>query len=140
MIMGPRQTVKLARKLRSEMSLPEVLLWTELRRRPGGFKLRRQHAAGEYVLDFYCATAKLAVEVDGMAHDSADAAFRDANRSAFLKSRGIATTRIPATLILEDIGPVVTRLIEICRERMREHTVPLHQPAAGPPPRSGEDL
>ncbi len=139
MITGPRQTVKLARKLRSEMSLPETLLWTELRKRPGDFKFRRQHAAGEYVLDFYCAKARLAVEVDGMAHDSEDAAIRDANRSAFLRARGIATKRIPAKLILEDIGPVVTRLTQICRERMQEQSVPLHQPAAGPPPRAGED-
>ena len=140
MITGPRQSIKMARKLRSEMSLPETLLWTELRKRPVGFKVRRQHAAGEHVLDFYCATAKLAVEIDGMTHDSADAALRDANRSAFLRSRGIATTRIPASLILANIEPVVTRLTQICRERMQEQSVPLHQPAAGPPPRIGEDL
>ena len=59
MITGPRQSVKLARKLRSEMSLPEAMLWTELRKRP----------AGEYVLDFYCTKARLAIEVDGAAHD-----------------------------------------------------------------------
>ena len=140
MITGPRQSVKLARKLRSEMSLPETLLWAELRKRPGDFKFRRQHAAGEYILDFYCAKARLAVEVDGMTHDGPNAALRDANRSSFLRSRGIATTRIPAALILEDIEPVVRRLTQICGERMREITVPLHQPAAGPPPRSGQDL
>ncbi|MEL7730524.1 DUF559 domain-containing protein [Citromicrobium bathyomarinum] len=140
MITGPRQSVKRARKLRSEMSLPETLLWTELRKRPGGFKFRRQHAAGEYVLDFYCAKAKLAVEVDGMAHDSEDAVIRDANRSAFLRSRDIAPTRIPATLILANIEPVVTRPTQICRERMQQQPVPLHQPPAGPPPRIGEDL
>ena len=139
-ITGPRQTVKRARELRSEMSLPEALLWTELRKRPGDFKFRRQHAAGEYVLDFYCAKAKLAVEVDGMAHDNKDAAIRDANRSVFLRSRGIATTRIPANLILANTEPVVTRLTQICRERMQEQPVPLHQPAAGAPPRIGEDL
>ena len=70
MITGTKATVKLARKLRSEMSLPEVLLWRELRLRPGGYKFRRQHPAGPYVLDFYCAALGLAIEVDGMAHDS----------------------------------------------------------------------
>ncbi|MCH2486386.1 MAG: endonuclease domain-containing protein, partial [Erythrobacter sp.] len=77
------------------MSLPEAMLWAELRKRPGGFKFRRQHAAGHYVLDFYCAKAKLAVEIDGRAHDSAPAALRENNRSAFLKARGVATTRVP---------------------------------------------
>ena len=139
MITGLRQTVKLARKLRSEMSLPEAMLWKELRKRPGGFKFRRQHPAGDFVLDFFSAKARLAIEVDGAAHDGAEAALRDANRSAFLRSRGIATTRIPAQAILDDIEPVVTRLVEICRSRSETLTVPLHQPLAGPPPRAGED-
>jgi hypothetical protein len=47
------------------MSLPEGLLWRELRKRPSGLKFRRQHPAGIYVLDFYCAAARLAIEVDG---------------------------------------------------------------------------
>ena len=59
MIAGPRDTVKRARKLRSEMSLPETILWRELRKRPGGHKFRRQHPAGKFVLDFYCAAARL---------------------------------------------------------------------------------
>ena len=58
MITGPVRSVKLARKLRSEMSLPEVLLWRQLRLRPVGLKFRRQHPAGPYVLDFYCAAAR----------------------------------------------------------------------------------
>ena len=140
MITGPRPTIKRARKLRSEMSLPEVMLWSELRNRPGGFKFRRQHPAGEYVLDFYCAKVKLAIEIDGRVHDSASAALRDANRSAFLKARGVATTRIPARAVLEDVEPVVMRLVEICHSRSEILMVPLHQPAAGPPPRAGEEL
>jgi very-short-patch-repair endonuclease len=54
MITGPRDTLKRARKLRSEMSLPERMLWRILRERPEGFKFRRQHPAGIYILDFYC--------------------------------------------------------------------------------------
>ncbi|MXO91885.1 endonuclease domain-containing protein [Pontixanthobacter aquaemixtae] len=118
MITGPKSTVKLSRKLRSEMSLPEVLLWKELRKRPGGLKFRRQHPAGDYVLDFYCAKAKLAIEIDGAVHDGDEAARRDTNRASFLRSRRIATTRIPAQEVLEDIEPVVQRLVEICEARM----------------------
>ena len=69
MITGPRDIVKRARTLRSEMTLPEGVLWRELRKRPKGLKFRRQHPAGIYVLDFYCAAARLAVEVDGAVHD-----------------------------------------------------------------------
>ncbi|HEX4848748.1 MAG TPA: endonuclease domain-containing protein [Novosphingobium sp.] len=144
MINGPREVVKRARKLRSEMSLPEGLLWRELRKRPGGFKFRRQHPAGTYVLDFYCPAVRLAIEVDGFAHDSIRAARADATRSHFLRSQHIATTRIPATAILEDLSAVVVRLIEICDTRVRrsseELPVPLHHPADGSPPRAGEEL
>ena len=140
MIGGDRRTVRLARKLRSEMSLPEVVLWRELRKRPGGFKFRRQHPAGRYVLDFYCDALRLAVEVDGAAHDSAAAQQSDAMRARFLRSRGIATTRIPAGLILDDVEPVVARIEEVCRERLMSIAKPLHQTASGPPPRAGEDL
>ena len=102
MINGPVETTKRARKLRSEMSLPEMVLWRELRKRPGGFKYRRQHPAGAYVLDFYCASVRLAIEVDGMAHDSTAAARADATRSHFLRSQHIATLRVPAKALLDD--------------------------------------
>ncbi len=123
MITGPANTVKLARKLRSEMTLPEVLLWKELRTRPGGFKFRRQHPAGNYVLDFFCAKAKLAIEVDGMAHDGAAAAKRDKTRSHFLRSQGIATTRISATLVLNEMEGVCMRIVEICHARLAEGAI-----------------
>jgi very-short-patch-repair endonuclease len=58
-----------ARELRRSMSLPEGLLWRELRKRPGRFKFRRQHPVGRYIADFYCPAVKLIVEVDGLSHD-----------------------------------------------------------------------
>ncbi len=139
MITGPRDTVKRARKLRSEMSLPETMLWRELRKRPGGHKFRRQHPAGEFVLDFYCAKARLDIEVDGWVHDNAAAAERDRKRSATLRAQGIATTRIPAQRVLEDLDAVVRRIVVICDERMEQLRVPLHQTLSGTPPRAGED-
>lgn len=138
MISGPARTLKLARKLRREMTLPEVKLWSELRKRPGGYKFRRQHPAGRFVLDFYCASVRLAVEVDGRAHDARVAS--DKRRSAWLRAHGIATTRIPAMTVLEDIGAVVLRLVEICdRRKVRGNDAPLHHPSDGPPPQVGED-
>ncbi len=149
MITGPTTTVKLARKLRSELSLPEVVLWRELRKRPGGFKYRRQHPAGHYILDFYCAAASLAIEVDGLAHDGHEAAARDARRSAFLRSQHVATLRVPAKSVLENLEGTVVRIVKVCADRagrlrvarsLLSSPVPLHHPADGPPPRSGEEL
>jgi very-short-patch-repair endonuclease len=143
-ITGPRDVVKRARKLRSEMSLPEGRLWIELRKRPGGFKFRRQHPAGIYVLDFYCAAARLAIEVDGFAHDSIRAAQADAARSHFLHSQGVATLRVPARIVLNEMDVAVARIVEVCGQRIARlaelRRVPLHHPADGPPPRAGEEV
>ncbi|MBX7496241.1 endonuclease domain-containing protein [Qipengyuania sp. 6B39] len=117
MITGPRETIKRARKLRSEMSKPERVLWSHLRIRPDGLKFRRQHPAGPYILDFYCASLRLAIEVDGWVHDNPETIARDQWRSEFLRSQGIATTRIPAKAILEDVEAVSVRLGQICTER-----------------------
>ena len=118
MITGPGDTVKRARKLRSEMSPPEAILWRELRKRPGGLKFRRQHPAGIYVLDFYCAAARLAIEVDGFAHDSARAAKADGARSHFLRSQGVATLRVPARIVLGELEAAVVRIVEVCQQRL----------------------
>jgi very-short-patch-repair endonuclease len=126
------------------MSLPEGLLWRELRKRPGDLKFRRQHPAGIYVLDFYCAAARLAIEVDGFAHDSTRAAKADAARTHYLKSQHVATLRVPARVVLQDMDVAVARIVEVCGQRVKRMSemrmVPLHHPADGPPPPLGEDL
>jgi very-short-patch-repair endonuclease len=58
--------------LREQMTTPEVALWLALRQNEEGLRFRRQHTAGCYVLDFYCAPARLAIEVDGEAHNQGD--------------------------------------------------------------------
>lgn len=111
-VTGPPKTIRLAKRLRREMSLPETLLWRELRKRPSGLKFRRQHPAGAYVLDFYCDAVRLTVEVDGESHARGDRPQRDAVRDAWLGERGIRTLRISAKQVLDDVEAVV-RHIEI---------------------------
>ncbi len=135
MLTGPKRTVERARKLRRALSLPEVLLWSVLRKRSAGWKFRRQHPAGAYVLDFYCAEARLAVEVDGIAHNMGDRSERDAVRDAWLARNGVAVLHIPAADVLQDVGEVVQRTVSMCEARR-----PLHRPSDGPPPRAGEEL
>jgi very-short-patch-repair endonuclease len=72
------------------MSLPEGMLWRILRTRPGGFKFRRQHPVGPYVLDFFCRAAAVALEIDGIAHDMGDNPARDEQRDAWLAGTGFA--------------------------------------------------
>ena len=116
------------------MSLPEVLLWTELRKRPSGLKFRRQHPAGPYVLDFFCAARRLAVEVDGEAHGRGDRPTRDAVRDAWLREQGVRVLRIAARDVLSDMAGVV-RLIEDAALRGDYPSTSF----AGPPPLPGED-
>lgn len=100
---APSRTVATARRLRRTMTLPEVILWSHLRRnRLGKLRFRRQHPVGPYVLDFYCSEAGLCVEVDGAAHDNPQAAARDARRDLWLADHGIRVLRLPAAEILRD--------------------------------------
>jgi very-short-patch-repair endonuclease len=132
---APGDTVHRARRLRKAMSLPEVLLWQQLKLRPGGFKFRKQHPAGFYVLDFFCAEAKLAIEVDGEAHSRGDQPAFDAGRDRQLMSHGIATLRIPAAEVLDNLEGVLVHILEAVRARL-----PLHHPSDGSPAPLGEAL
>ena len=134
----PAATVMRARRLRRELSPAEVKLWCELRIRPGGLKFRKQHPAGPYAIDFYCAAARLAIEVDGAFHDRGDAPARDAERDAWLARFGIVTMRIAARELYVDMDTVIAGIVAAARARLT-----LHHPAApgGPPPQAllGED-
>jgi len=77
------------------MTEPERTLWSLLRRNELGLHFRRQHPIGPYILDFYCAAAKLAVEVDGPAHE--DQQERDHRRTNWLASEGVRVIRFSTT-------------------------------------------
>jgi very-short-patch-repair endonuclease len=105
-----------ARAFRRELSLPEVLLWTELRGgRLDGLKFRRQHPAGPYVLDFYCPSARLAVEIDGRAHETEDRPIKDAIRDIWLAERGVRTLRIAASEVLRSVDDTIGTIREAIR-------------------------
>jgi len=103
-----------ARRLRREMSLPEILLWQRLRQRPGGFKFRRQHPIGDFDLDFYVTGIKLAVEIDGIVHDMGDRPEHDALRTAWLESLAFKVIRINAKDVLTDPDAVADSLVRVC--------------------------
>jgi very-short-patch-repair endonuclease len=133
MLHGPKRTQKRARQLRRQMSLPEVLLWQELRKRPAGLRFRHQHPAGRYILDFFCPSHQLVVEVDGEAHARGDRPERDAVRDAWLLRHGVRILRLPAEAILSDLGAAVRHIAATaCGDYPSTGF-------AGPPPPPGED-
>lgn len=109
---GPRQRrvigasapgkVEFAREQRREPTPGEALLWQALRQGRLGVRFRRQHPMREFVLDFYCAEARLAIEVDGSAHDKQ--AGYDQWRDEQLRAMGIREVRLPDTAVREDLA------------------------------------
>jgi very-short-patch-repair endonuclease len=83
-----------ARRLRREQTDEEKDLWRALRAgRFAGFKFRRQHPVGAFVLDFYCAAAKLSVELDGFQHGLPEQKAHDEQREKILLGEGIEEMR-----------------------------------------------
>jgi very-short-patch-repair endonuclease len=94
-------------------------------------KFGRQHPVGPYVLDFYCASARPAVEVDGSSHDHASQSVQDERPDAWLNAQGLRMLRIKAADVLHLLDDVMLHILNHCR------ALPLHQPAAGPRPHAG---
>ena len=103
---------KRARQLRRAMTEPEVMLWSRLRgRSPDRPRFRRQHPFGSIILDFYCAEARLAVEVDGSTHWDEEARAKDAARDADLTWRGFTVLRFTNTDVSEKLDGVVIEIL-----------------------------
>jgi very-short-patch-repair endonuclease len=128
-----RPVVYSARKLRREMSLPEVLLWEQLRAAKQGMKFRRQHPIGPYIADFYFSAAKLVIEIDGEAHDRGDRPERDIVRDAVMRNAGYEVFRISAADVLKNMEDVILTIRAAAES-------PLHRASTVPLPASGEDL
>ena len=112
---NPR-TRRLAKDLRRAMSLPEVLLWVQIKgRRLAGLLFRRQHPIGPYVLDFYCEAAKLCVEIDGAGHGAGDRPERDERRDGWLADLGIRTLRLRAGYVLGEMDGALAMILAALR-------------------------
>jgi very-short-patch-repair endonuclease len=108
-------TFKRAKRMRKALTPQELGLWLRLKdRQLGGFKFRRQHPIGPYILDFYCAEARLAVEIDGEVHATPDQAAHDARRDAYFLEIGIETLRL-STETLKNPGVAAERVLEVLR-------------------------
>jgi very-short-patch-repair endonuclease len=114
---APDETRDFAKILRRKLSLPEGLLWRALRaHKLDGLHFRKQHPIGPYILDFYCDSQKLAVEVDGQSHGFGDRPERDDRRDAWLAAKGVRTLRISAELVLHDVDDAVNTIRGLLEE------------------------
>ncbi len=95
--------------MRSHGTAAEIRLWEELKdRRFLGLRFRRQHVVGQFVLDFYCSAARLAVEVDGDSHSFRQV--EDSARDNYLTSVGLRVFRVSNEMVLSDTASVLSAL------------------------------
>ena len=113
--------------LRRNLTPAEAKLWTHLKSAQlDGRKFRRQHSVGSHILDFYCPAEKLAIELDGEAHNHAEAQNDDRKRSLFLRRFGIKVLRFENKMVFQQTEGV---LAEIRRHFKRNHPAPSGHPS-----------
>ncbi len=102
-----------ARRLRRSATLPERLL--KSRFKSASVRFRHQHPIGDYIVDFYCAAAKLVIEMDGIAHDMGDNPQRDIMRDKWIEAQGYTVVRIAASDVLRDPDEVGASILTMCQ-------------------------
>lgn len=117
-----------ARKLRTDMTDAERLLWSRLRgKQLLGVQFYRQKPLGRYIVDFHAPAAKLVVEVDGSQHFEADGQAEDGRRDAYLESLGQRVLRFDNLQVLKETEAVLETIFGAVAERVKSPPTPLLQ-------------
>jgi len=102
---------ELAKKLRQNMTLSEIVLWNELKNgKMMGYDFDRQRPIGNYIIDFYSKDLFLALEVDGITHMGELAALRDRKRQQELESLGVKFLRFDALAVIYKVESAVREI------------------------------
>ena len=109
-----KKYLKLRRKeLRNNATQAEKFLWEELKEsKLKGKKFRRQHSVSDYIIDFYCSSEKLAIELDGEIHNENDRIKYDKQRTEYLNSLGVRVIRFENQEVLHDISSVLKEIAQ----------------------------
>jgi very-short-patch-repair endonuclease len=116
--------VSFARRLRRNQTDAERVLWFRLRdRRLNGLKFKRQVPIDKYIVDFFCAEARLIVELDGGQHATRD----ETNRTAILEAMGYLVLRFWNNDVLQNTDGVLEEILNAADRNPQEppHPVPL---------------
>ena len=105
------------RILRNQMPLPEQRLWYFLRLKQfEGFRFRRQYGMGSYIVDFYCPSKKLVIELDGDSHARQDAQAYDEARQTSIESLGVRVIRFSNSDVMTNMDAVLGSIREALSE------------------------
>jgi very-short-patch-repair endonuclease len=110
----------LARELRKNSTLAEVLLWIQIKNKAMGVEFHRQVPIDNYIVDFYCHELMLAIEVDGNSHDHEEVAVSDARRQKVLEKLGVRFIRINDVLVKRNMSvclEIIWNKVDEMRER-----------------------
>lgn len=116
----PKDNTKLetARRLRREMTSQERKLWyLFLQKYP--VKIYKQRIIGKFIVDFYCASAKLAIELDGSQHYEQQGMAYDAERTAVLESFGLRVVRYSNRDLDRNFSAVCEQIDLMVKERLQ---------------------
>jgi len=107
------ETFMKARSLRKDLTEAESVLWDAIRNRKlNGYKFRRQHPVGQFIVDFFCAEKELVIEVDGGVHNDVAVKEHDKNRTAELERYNLKVIRFTNDEVMNDLGMVLRRIKE----------------------------
>ncbi len=114
-----------ARRLRRDSTMAERKLWYFLQRNQmEGVSFRRQHSLGSYFVDFYCASLRLAIEVDGGQHGTGRVAARDKRRTLWLRARGVTVLRFWNNEVLQNTEGVWEEIARSVASLKQQPTTP----------------
>jgi|UniRef100_A0A7V6A3B8 very-short-patch-repair endonuclease len=112
------------------MTDAERLLWSHLRNRElGGWKFRRQHPAGPFIVDFICPEKNIVIEVDGGQHD--ENRELDAQRSAYLNKMGYKVFRFWNNEVLQETEAVLEAILGVLTNDKQNSPSPQPSPPSG---------
>jgi very-short-patch-repair endonuclease len=100
--------------LRKRMTKSETLLWSRLRGKQNGFKFRRQHSIGSFIVDFYCSECNLVIELDGITHGDDSIYNRDKQKEKFLKEKRITILRFNDQEVIKNINETLESIWQVC--------------------------
>ncbi|HSA99835.1 MAG TPA: endonuclease domain-containing protein [Anaerolineales bacterium] len=109
-----------AREMRHPQTVAEATLWHTLRNRQTGFKFRRQHPIERFIIDFYCAEARLLIEVDGESHLEPSQEEYDKARTEYLEELGYKVIRFTNNDVRYNINAVASKILQTIETRMAE--------------------
>ena len=113
----PDHLLKRSRALRRKQTAAEKRLWFLLRgKKLGGYKLRRQHVILNYIVDFFCFSEKLIIELDGPIHNSQKAKEYDQRREALLKANGYRILRFKNAEVFQNEEKVLSTILYTLNE------------------------